>query len=194
MDNEALYQSHNQVLFKGIGETKVKQAFLDVHRHFTGLHGHRIVVKQKNLKHSTMQAQPLLVWPMSKSKRTYVIHVSNISSVDQYTRMADLPPAVLRGWFAHELGHICDYRQRSVVGLMLFLIRYLTSTVYRKAAEQRADHFAVRHGFAPDIISTKRYILNHRNLSDKYKRQIEKYYLHPDQIEKLTLEELEELP
>src|SRR5690625_4767656 len=86
------------------------------------------------------------------------------------------------GWLGHELGHVMDYRSRSGFGMMIFGLRYLYSKNYLKEAERRADSFAIRHGMGNYIIATKNFILNHSDISEKYKDRIRRLYLSPEEI------------
>jgi len=69
-----------------------------------------------------------------------------------------------------------------VVGMMRFGIGYLFSSKYIKQAERVADTYAVNHGLGSYIVKTKHFILNHANLSEKYKSKIARLYLSPDDI------------
>ncbi len=88
-----------------------------------------------------------------------------------------LPEEVLRGWFAHELGHIMDYRDRTSLGLVMFGLRYLWSRRFRRRSEYVADQYAIRHGFHEEIIAAKRFILENDLLTPEYKAIIDKYYM-----------------
>lgn len=109
--------------------------------------------------------------------------MSDHLQVAQYIQIEELPREVLIGWFAHELGHIMDYRTRSVLSLLWFVMGYLLFPTHRMGAERRADLFALEQGFGPNLLATKTYILEHSNLPDAYKNRIQKYYLSPTELE-----------
>ena len=139
-------------------------------------------VFKRNIKRSVMQAQPK-IGTMFGAKRGYNI---NISALFRLTTSAipihQIPPDIMVGWIGHELGHVMDYENRDVVGMMRFGIGYLFSSKYIKQAERVADTYAVNHGLGSYIVKTKHFILNHANLSEKYKSKIARLYLSPDEI------------
>jgi hypothetical protein len=139
-------------------------------------------VFKRNIKRSVMQAQPK-IGTMLGTKRGYNI---NISALFRLTTSAipihQIPPDIMIGWIGHELGHIMDYENRSVTGMMRFGIGYLVSSKYVRQAERIADTYAVNHGLGSYIVKTKHFILNHASLSEKYKNKIARLYLSPDDI------------
>jgi len=139
-------------------------------------------VFKKNIRRSVMQAQPK-IGTMFGSTRGYNI---NISALFRLTTSAipihQIPPDIMVGWIGHELGHVMDYENRNVVEMMRFGIGYLFSSKYIQQAERVADTYAVNHGLGSYIVKTKHFILNHANLSQKYKDKIARLYLSPDDI------------
>jgi len=139
---------------------------------------------KKEIKHSTMQAQPALKSLLfGKSFRQYNIFISErfkISGKQFLTKQ--LPTDILIGWIGHELGHILDYEQRSTFNLITFGIKYLLADRYIIAAERAADQFAVAQGMEEYILKTKDFILNHAEIDHRYKSRIIKYYLSPEEI------------
>lgn len=146
---------------------------------------------RKNIRKSTMLAQPR--WKSffrRRAYRSYVIWISEKSKISHKEFLTrNLPSEVLIGWFGHELGHIMDYESLNKWRLILFGLKYLLSEGYVKAAEQRADYYAVKQGMIEYILKTKNFILNHADISDRYKNHIRKYYLSPNEIEQLVLAE-----
>ncbi len=174
-------------------ETSVKEAFFDVWQAFEPLHHHQMIVRQIPLRRSTMRAQPVFngsFWipPL----RSYRIDVSDRTLIHKDVLTKNLPLDVLRGWFAHELGHVMDYRNRSGLHLLWFGLSYVMSDYYRQGAEKKADMYAVEMGFAAELMMTKKYILEHADLSEHYKRKILKYYLGPDELEQMLILKEEE--
>ena len=139
-------------------------------------------VFKQNIKKSVMQAQPN-VPAMIKGKRAYKI---NISALFKLTTTAipiqQIPKDILIGWIGHELGHVMDYENRNVFRMIRFGLGYLFSTTYLREAERVADTYAVNHGLGWYILQTKNFILNHADLSEKYKSKIARLYLSPDDI------------
>ena len=141
-------------------------------------------VFKQNIKKSVMQAQPRIETMFNKKEnRGYNI---NISSLFKLTHTAipihQIPADIMIGWIGHELGHIMDYHNRDIFGMIRFGFGYLFSTKYIQQAERVADTFAVMHGLGHYIIQTKNFILNHAELPEKYKQKIARLYLSPDDI------------
>lgn len=143
---------------------------------------------KKSLNKSFMKAQPKFLSVFKgRNKRSYKILISDKFIVDGLSlSLTDLPKDVLVGWIGHELGHIMDYRERSTFNLIWFGIKYMISGPFIRKAEYLADYHAVSHGMADFILKTKRYILNHSDLSEKYKSRIKRFYVSPDRVLKLV--------
>ncbi|MGY0392703.1 hypothetical protein ACW5R3_09140 [Bizionia sp. KMM 8389] len=139
---------------------------------------------KKNIKKSTMQAQPKFssLFRLRKN-RSYVIFISEKFKIsDQSFLTKDIPSDILIGWIGHELGHIMDYQNRSNLNLIWFGIRYLLSDNHIIEAERAADTYAVSQGMEAYILKTKNFILNNSAITPSYKLRIEKYYLSPEEI------------
>lgn len=149
---------------------------------------------KKNIKKSTMQAQPLFKsFFRSRKNREYVIFISKKVKIDdEKFEITNIPREVLIGWIGHELGHIMDYRQRGTLNMFFFGLRYLYSQGYIQKAERVADTFAVAHGMGDYILKTKDFILNHAKISARYKERIQQLYLSPEEIMHLINEHKEE--
>ncbi|SEL95831.1 hypothetical protein SAMN04487910_3716 [Aquimarina amphilecti] len=146
---------------------------------------------RSSLNKSFMKAQPKLSSLFkSKNKRSYVVLMSEIFSIDGFNlNIKDIPENVLIGWLGHELGHIMDYERRSTLNLIFFGIKYLISPKYIRKAERIADTYAITHSMKDYILETKNFILNHSSLSEKYKARIKRLYLSPDEILLLVKEQ-----
>lgn len=151
-------------------------------------------VFKQHIKKSVMQAQPD-VKMLLKGKRAYNI---NISALFKLTTTAipihQIPKDIMVGWIGHELGHIMDYENRNISGIIRFGLGYVFSTTYLRKAEKTADTYAVNHGLGWYILQTKNFILNHADLSEKYKNKIARLYLSPDDIvEQVRILELQQI-
>ncbi|TLV00221.1 hypothetical protein [Dyadobacter luticola] len=139
-------------------------------------------VFKRRIRKSVMQAQPKFSTMLS-GKREYNI---NISAMFRLTTSAipihQIPSDIMVGWIGHELGHIMDYESKSVAQMARFGLGYLFSASFIKQAERAADTYAVNHGLGRYIVQTKHFILNHANLSEKYKSKIARLYLSPNDI------------
>ncbi len=139
---------------------------------------------KKNIKRSTMQAQPRFTKVLIPShKREYIIFIKShfrLGEID--SPIVDLPKDVLIGWLGHELGHIMDYERMSNFQLIKFGLSYLTSSKAIVNAERQADTFAIKQGMQDYIIKTKNFILNHADIPESYKNRMKKYYLSPEEL------------
>ncbi len=169
--------------FYNIENEYIKDCFCKALAFFPELQRRRITVYQRSTGGATMNARPEFDYHFfSKKNRGFAIGVNSIVKVDDVTPIEEVPEQVLIGWFAHELGHLVDYLDRSGWNLLLFGFLYFTSDAFRTGAERRADVFAIGHDCADYILATKKYILEHSNLSDVYKSRIERYYLSPEEL------------
>ncbi|MGJ5642522.1 hypothetical protein [Formosa sp. S-31] len=164
--------------------------------HFPQLANVNIDVRfKKHIRKSTMQAQPVFSDVLRQKKdRGYVIYISKkvkITGHEFSTKF--IPSNIIIGWLGHELGHICDYQNRSSFGLIVFGLKYLFSGAFLRAAERSADTFAISNGMHRYILATKNFILDHADIPRSYKRRIQKYYLSPEEIMMLVEEKNQEL-
>ncbi|SFZ91796.1 hypothetical protein SAMN05428642_102335 [Flaviramulus basaltis] len=139
---------------------------------------------KKNIKKSTMQAQPTFKsFFRNRKHRSYIILISEKFKItNQEFSTKDIPSDILIGWIGHELGHVMDYQTRSNLNLIWFGIKYLLSDSHIVEAERAADTFAVNQGMEDYILKTKSFILNHADISTTYKNRIKRFYLSPEEI------------
>lgn len=145
---------------------------------------------KKNIKKSTMQARPTFdSFFKKKEDRKYLILISKKFKISgkEFSTL-DIPDPVFIGWIGHELGHIMDYQHRSRWNLIWFGIKYLFSENHVVKAERAADRFAVQHKMEDYILKTKKFILNHADVTEKYKNRMKRYYLSPEEIMLLVQE------
>jgi hypothetical protein len=180
--------------FKDITSDHIRNCFTQTYKKFTTLHSHPFCLQRIALKKYTMRALPGLNMAFFyRATRHYRVQVSNHLQLRKYIQMEELPKKVLMGWYAHELGHIMDYQNRSALNMIGFLFRYLLIPNYRMGAERRADIFAIDHGFGEELMATKRFILEQSKLPKKYKKRIKRYYLSPTELEEILQEKEAEL-
>ena len=141
-------------------------------------------VYKKQLKNCVMQAQPKMkTFFAKKEKRHYKVLISkNLSMNDTTMIVTQLPQEILVGWFAHELGHIMDYKERTALNMIGFGFKYLTSTPFLKRSERKADALAAKQGMGGHLIKTKRYILFNSKFTKEYKAKIKDLYPSPEDI------------
>lgn len=158
-------------------------------RHFPELKDTEITFRFKdNIQKTTMQAQPTWAsFVKRRQHRSYIVLISrNIQIEEEHFSITDIPSDVVTGWLGHELGHVMDYRERSSLGMLIFGIKYLFSTAHIKEVERTADMFAISHGMGDYILKTKNFILDHVNISEKYKRRIRSFYMSPEEVMELV--------
>lgn len=178
--------SNNEIEFVNIDSHYIQSCFRDTLSQFPELVGHRVTLRRTRRAKTTMRAQPIINGNFfRRSRRDYRVDISSRVHIEENIPFDELPRPVLMGWMAHELGHIVDYLHRSAGGMLVFVVGYLFNASYRAAAERRADIIAVEHGFAEEILATKRYILAHTGLPASYLSRIKKYYMSPEEIASL---------
>lgn len=139
---------------------------------------------KKNIKKSTMQAQPKFTSIFkTKKNRGYVILISQKFHIENDTfHTLDVEDNIMIGWLGHELGHVMDYKNRSTLGMLILGFKYLFSKNHIREVERAADTFAVNHGMGDYILATKNFILNNSEISPEYKARIKRLYLSPEEI------------
>lgn len=137
-----------------------------------------------DMGHSFMQAQPRVGSLFNdKENRKYVIKMTREMIIDdEYIPVSEIPHKVLVGWFAHELGHVMDYLNRSSSELVWFGTKYWVSDKFKSVAERNADIFAIKHGLSEEIIATKKFILKNSSLPEEYVAKIKRLYLSPANV------------
>ncbi|RRO20877.1 hypothetical protein [Flavobacteriaceae bacterium 14752] len=166
------------IIFKGIESKRIQECFLSVVDKFDGLHEFEITVTQVKVKSSTMQAQPIIsLKSVFTGVKRYRIKLNEHIRDHKELKITDVPDDVLKGWFAHELGHVVDYKRRSNFKMVVFGIKYLLFRKFKRKVEHDADYIAITHGFHKEILATKRFIIEHESIGNKYKNKILKYYL-----------------
>jgi hypothetical protein len=167
-----------KIEYINLNNKKIKNCFSSVYEQFNALHHHQMIVEQKRVGSSTMQAQPkIALSKIFSSNRNYKITVGIYIKDSDKAHVHDLPEEVLKGWFAHELGHVVDYESYSNFGMISYGIKYLTSKSFKKEVEHKADEYAINHGFGHEIIEAKKYILSSPLFSEDYQNIIRTFYM-----------------
>ncbi len=166
----------------------IKEEALIALSYFPELKDIHITFKFKDkIKKSTMQAQPTWGSFFKRSKnREYIILISReIQIENEAFTINDIPSDVIVGWLGHELGHVIDYSDRNNFGMLIFGFKYLFSKMHIKEVERTADTIAVAHGMGDYILQTKNFILDHANISERYKKRIRSFYMSPEEVMEL---------
>ena len=176
------------LVYQNVQSTQLRQWFAETLAAYPELQDRPIYLRKLGMKRSTMRAQPVLNGQFfRRATRHYRVDFSNHLDVTEHVKVQKLPKDVVVGWFAHELGHIVDYLDRPVLGMVSFGLGYALWSRYMRKAERRADEIAVQHGFGAEVRATKDYLMSHTTLPAHYKRRLEKYYLSADELEGIIL-------
>lgn len=164
---------------------QIKKEALEALSYYPELSDVAIIFKFKHrIRKSTMLAQPT-IGSLFKSKKTrkYQILISRKIQIDGNAfTVEDIPSDVLVGWLGHELGHVMDYTERNAFDLLIFGLKYLFSAKHMQEIELTADTIAIQHGMGSHILKTKNFILDHADLSEKYKTKIRRLYISPEEV------------
>lgn len=184
-----------QLNFTNNKSERLKEIFLPIYEHFKFPQDMKLSLEAASIKGSTMHAQPVIkLHSTFKGIDTYRIRYAEHVRDSKALRVEDLPDDVLAGWFAHEMGHIIDYMGRTVHNMINFGIRYVTSAKFRREAENRADENAIKRGFHHHILMTKEFLFNHEMIDEKYRNQLKRYYMSPDDARSLVGPDQSEIP
>lgn len=164
--------------FVNIDDALIRNTFIEVFAEYDKLHEYEMTLIQEDLKNSTMQAQPIIgLGNLFTGKKRYKVQLDETVCDAEELLIEKVPKAVLKGWFAHELGHIVDYEVRSNVSMIGYGLKYTFSDRFKKAFEHQADSIAIEHGFHKEIIATKKFLLQNDLISEAYKEKLRKYYM-----------------
>jgi hypothetical protein len=164
--------------FVNIDEPKIRNTFLEVLAEYEKLHPYEITLIKEELKNSTMQAQPIInLKNLFSGTKRYKVQLAETVRDAEEIIISEVPRDVLKGWFAHELGHIVDYEVRSNMSMIGFGLKYTFSDKFKRACEHQADSIAIEHGFHNEIIATKKFILENELVGEAYKEKLRKYYM-----------------
>lgn len=164
--------------FVNIDDAVIRNTFIEVFAEYDKLHEYDMTLIQEELKNSTMQAQPIIgIANLFTGKKRYKVQLAKSVCDAEELLIEEVPRVVLKGWFAHELGHIVDYEIRSNVSMIGYGLKYTFSDSFKKACEHQADSIAIEHGFHKEIIATKKFLLQNELISEAYKEKLRKYYM-----------------
>ncbi|MEM6628044.1 MAG: hypothetical protein AAF694_00150 [Bacteroidota bacterium] len=139
------------------------------------------------IRTATMQARPWLdILFRRRSRRSYVILIKKRADFSPDIPIHQLPHEVLVGWFAHELGHIMDFKRRNLFSMLRFLFGYLYDPTYRTQAEKTADFFAIQRGMGKHIVSKRSFLSKHHGLSQAYRERLRRHYLSPEDAQEFV--------
>ena len=137
---------------------------------------------------TTMNAIPRKDFMMRRKKyRIYHINIAKKTKQGMLLDGLDLQEQV--GCIAHELTHIVDYENMSVLHILGFGAAYLFSKRFRRKVEHRTDMRAIDRGFGREVHAFVTKLEG--SISGRYQRLKQRIYLDADEIF-LYMQSLEE--
>ena len=148
------------------------------------LHSENIEVVRGEIKESTMYARPIVLWKnWWKGFDYYKLKVAYHVRDSEHLEVDSLDPLVLEGWIAHEMGHIVDYLDHSIVDMAVYGLKYMWSDRFARKVEHNADMIAVHHGFYEQIKITKEFLFYHNEIHPNYSAKMKKTYMSLEDLE-----------
>jgi len=133
---------------------------------------HKIKIKYKsNVKHPITASFDFSNLFKGKKRRTYVLLVHPESFVDRINLNKQV------SLIGHEMGHFLYYNQRSLFGMALWGLKYMTSRKFRYSFEIAGDTTAISHGLGWQLLDMSIYLRRHEVL--QYMEQYD-FYLKPE--------------
>ena len=131
-----------------------------------------------------MQAKQKITWAsVFKGDKVFQINIHPVVQGAKNLKIEDLPEAVLRGWFAHELGHLSDYIKRRNIAMLWLGAKYVFSSSAKRKVEYEADYNAVAKNFEEEVSLMKEFILEHKDIPISYKDRIKRFYVTTEEIQ-----------
>lgn len=176
--------------FTNISNEKVREICLDVYSSYPGLGDVHVIFRRSRIKGLTMRAMPRIrtLFPTGE-KRTYIVQIAQYVRDSRQVEVDELDEEILRGWIAHELGHVMDYRSRSLFGMVMYGMKYWLDKGFARHVEHEADRIAVRHGFLDELIATKRFLFESPDISVGYRTRLESLYMSIEEVKLCVPEE-----
>ncbi len=148
--------------------------------------GCRVKLKETKIR-TTLNVRPTVASIFKKtSNRTYIVRINNRSRKDAIL-LSTIPPKAQFGLWMHETMHIADYQQRNAAGILQRATQYL-SKKGKKRYEHEIDKMVVENGYGYFLSSWAEFAMNNSNASEKYKEYKRSFYLSPNQINHLMIE------
>jgi len=163
--------------------THIQEIAKEVYSSYPSLQDKEVVIRQKELKKSTMRAFPKLSWNEVFPKIKYCLHISPFVRDTDEQKVAELDSEILRGWLAHEFGHLHDYVNRSFFEMVGFGLQYIFSNGFATEVEHRADRIAVKHGYYESLKMTKNYLFRKDASQTKYGMKLSRLYMSLEDLE-----------
>lgn len=89
------------------------------------------------------------------------------------------------GAIGHELAHVANFKKKSLAGMVLWGIHYLSKNS-RIKIERETDVSTIAHGLGMELYSFVYFVLNSSSANDEYKKFKRLHYLSPVEILEMT--------
>ncbi len=178
IDSEDIKVDPDSIFIKNVPEQFHKQ-FTLICKIFTELKDTNISLKFRPIS-MTMQARPN-IWTVLGGEREYFVFI-NTERNKNGLLLEDIPFNAQIGIIAHELCHILDYHFKTnweIVKTGLWYLKKRNQEDYEKAV----DYLAIKKGLGHQLRDWSHFVLHEAELTAKYKKTKETYYLKPEQIE-----------
>ncbi len=169
----------DEIFIKNVPERFYKQ-FTVICRAFPELKNDNISLKFRPIS-MTMQARPN-IWTVLGGEREYFIFV-NVARSKNGLLLGDIPFNAQIGIIAHELCHIVDYHFKTnweIIKTGLWYLKKRNQEDYEKAV----DYLVIKKGLGHQLKDWSHFVLHEAELTAKYKKTKETYYLRPEDIHK----------
>lgn len=157
---------------------KYYHLFNEVCFYFPELKNETIELQLNNIS-TTMQARPKSILKLN----SYVV-VINSDIKFKGIQFDDVPPNAKLGIIAHELCHLLDYKNKSIVKLAQTGIGFIFSNG-RIKYERAIDLMTIKKGFGKELKDWSQYSIYDSKANEDYKQFKKTNYLNPSEIEKL---------
>ncbi len=144
--------------------------------HFPDLQNVQIQFRARILP-TTMAARPRpdAIF-MPKNARTYRILLNNKTGDGSTINYDSLPFNARIGIIGHELAHIADYEQKSMVRILSNGLAYLFSSNFRRNLETEVDKIVISRGLGWQLYDFAHYVHNRAVVKKSYLSFKEEYY------------------
>lgn len=141
----------------------------------------KISFKKAKIK-TTLNARPSVgsLLFCSKKDRNYVIRI-NQQLKDSVINFSTIPFNAKVGLLGHELGHILDYKDKTIFQVTKRLLAYSSKKTKAKF-EKEIDYLTIKKKLGWQLYAWANFVLNESNAAKKYKEFKKEIYLTPSQI------------
>jgi len=160
-------------------KSKISRALKAALKHYPELKDTKIVLREKNSKY-LMHILPIISSIFNK-KRKYQLIITK----SQYKEFLNhLSEKEIEGWLGHELAHALEYQSMPVIQILGFGLEYIFNPKMHKRTERRIDTKTIKHGLGKELEKGLLATFNSKEIPQKYKNRLKKYYLSPKEIQK----------